>query len=70
MNKEPAQDHHHTSPIVLGLDGGGTHSCAVVLDAHGSQLASAQSGSLNYLSSGVRNSRETLKELLECEEVA
>jgi len=51
-------------PVVTGVDGGGTHSLAVAVDATGRVLVMARTGSLNFFSSGLPVARRNLKELV------
>lgn len=53
----------HT-PVVIGIDGGGTHSFAVAVDSAGRTLATAMAGSLNFLSAGWPTARRNLKTLV------
>jgi N-acetylglucosamine kinase-like BadF-type ATPase len=48
------------SPIVLGIDGGGTKTVAVVMDRSGQVLGRAQAGSTNWNSVGVENALANL----------
>ena len=49
-----------TSPIVLGIDGGGTKTVAVVMDGERRVLGRAQAGSTNWNSVGVETARANL----------
>lgn len=49
-----------TSPIVLGIDGGGTKTVAVVMDSDRRVLGRGQAGSTNWNSVGVENARANL----------
>src|SRR5205814_3603011 len=50
--------------VVIGMDGGGTHSLAVAVDFNGKARALARAGSLNFYGSGLSTARRTLKTLL------
>ncbi|MFZ1756685.1 MAG: BadF/BadG/BcrA/BcrD ATPase family protein [Caldilineaceae bacterium] len=49
-----------TSPIVLGIDGGGTKTVAVVMNREQQVLGRAQAGSTNWNSVGVETARNNL----------
>jgi len=48
-------------PIVLGIDGGGTKTVAVVMDRSGEVLGRGQAGSTNWNSVGAQNARANLQ---------
>jgi glucosamine kinase len=52
--------------IVVGIDGGGTHSLGVAVTPDGQVLASARAGSLNFFGTGLAEARQNLQQLLEC----
>jgi N-acetylglucosamine kinase-like BadF-type ATPase len=56
--------------VVVGIDGGGTHSFGVAVARAGQVLASSQAGSLNFFGSGLAEARHSLKQLLESLEKA
>ena len=51
--------------VYIGLDGGGTHSFAVGVDATGRRLATGEAGSLNFFGAGLPTARRHLKKLAE-----
>ncbi|MEO6184330.1 MAG: BadF/BadG/BcrA/BcrD ATPase family protein [Verrucomicrobiota bacterium] len=51
--------------IFIGIDGGGTHSYGVAVDAAGRVLATAQSGSLNFHGGGLTRARQSLRDLIQ-----
>src|SRR5947207_3190806 len=51
--------------IVIGIDGGATHSYAVAADLQGRVLAWARSGSLNFFSANLVAARQHLAQLIE-----
>jgi N-acetylglucosamine kinase-like BadF-type ATPase len=51
--------------VVVGIDGGGTHSFGVAVAREGHVLASAQAGSLNFFGSGLAEARRHLQQLLQ-----
>lgn len=50
--------------VVLGVDGGGTHSLALAVNLGGAVLASSRGGSLNFFGSGLPSARRNLKTLI------
>ena len=48
----------------LGVDGGGTHTTAVVADKNGNIIAKADGGSINYNSIGLECARSNMKEII------
>src|SRR5262249_42184333 len=50
--------------FVVGIDGGGTHSFAMAVDASGYVQANAEAGSLNFFSAGLPTARCHLKKLI------
>jgi glucosamine kinase len=55
---------HTATRLVLGIDGGGTHSLAVAVDSTGKVRAFARAGSLNFLGSDLPTARGSLKNLV------
>jgi N-acetylglucosamine kinase-like BadF-type ATPase len=51
--------------VVVGIDGGGTHSFGVAVARDGQVRASAQAGSLNFFGSGLDRARHSLQQLLQ-----
>lgn len=51
-------------PVVLGIDGGATHSWAVAVDARGRLLGTGHAGCLNFFGSGLAEARRNLKDLV------
>ena len=51
--------------LFIGIDGGGTHSYGVAVNAAGQVVATAQSGSLNFHGGGLTRARRSLKELVQ-----
>ena len=50
-------------PVLIGIDGGGTHSFAVGVDSTGRLLATAEAGSLNFFGASLPTARRNLKGL-------
>ena len=61
MNASPEMKRN----VYIGLDGGGTHSFAVGVDATGRRLATGEAGSLNFFGAGLPTARRHLKKLAE-----
>src|SRR4030095_5874137 len=51
--------------IVIGIDGGATHSYAAAVDLRGHVLATARSNSLNFLSTDPATARDALGQLIQ-----
>jgi len=51
--------------IILGVDGGGTHSTAIAVDQSGRVLAKVKGESLNYHNIGIRTARSNLKKTVD-----
>jgi N-acetylglucosamine kinase-like BadF-type ATPase len=49
--------------VFIGLEGGGTHSFAIAVDSAGRMLAMAESGSLNFFGTSLREARRHLERL-------
>ncbi len=56
--------------VLLGIDGGATHSHGVAIAVDGRVLASVSAGSLNFFGSGLPQARASLAQLLEALEQA
>ncbi len=59
----PAHDPHMT-PVVIGIDGGATHSYGVAVDFSGQSLATAKAGSLNFFGTSIQEARRSLTQLV------
>ena len=63
---EPGSSSRSTTdlPVVLGIDGGATHSWAAAVDARGRLVGKARAGGLNFFGSGLTEARRNLKQLI------
>ncbi len=51
-------------PVVIGIDGGATHSFGVAVDLNGNALAAAKAGSLNFFGTSLQEARRSLTQLV------
>lgn len=57
-------------PVVIGIDGGATHSFGVAVDLNGQALAAAKAGSLNFFGTSLQEARRSLTQLIRTLETA
>lgn len=52
------------TPVVIGIDGGGTYSFGVAVDLTGRALAAAKAGSLNFFGTSLQEARRSLTQVV------